>query len=283
MKKAIVFALALIVAGTGAYANDSNSRTGGGGYGPFGDGYANLRDESDVLIYQCREANEGFADLIPFYEAALTGGGATVTAIDAASGGGDLPDLDPCLIPVVFVLTGENWWGPGFAGGDEVIVQTYLEAGGALYLSGQDYLYGAGYGNGPMTGFPYFIGLDFVTQDTPFGADFMDVIGFDMFNGYYCFLDSFSCFLTNPFYPDETTPRADGGADLWQQISPETHMGALRFDGPGYRTIFSTLELAGDVLGVFPVVVVESWEWLKANAPVATETTSIGAVKASYK
>jgi hypothetical protein len=283
MKKAIVLALALIVAGTGAYANDSNSRTGGGGYGPFGDGYANLRDESDVLIYQCREANDGFADLIPYYEAALTGGGATVTAIDAPSGESAMPPLDPCEIPVIFVLTSENWWGPGFIPEDEGYVQAFLEAGGSLYLSGQDYLYGAGYPDGPQSGFPYFIGLDSVTQDTPFGADFMDVIGFNLFDGYYLFLDSFSIFLANPFYPDETVPRADGGLDLWQQISPETHMGALQFDGQGYRTIFTALELAGDTLGEFPGVVVTSWEWLKETAPVATETTTIGAVKASYK
>jgi hypothetical protein len=283
MKKAIVLALALIVAGTGVYAADSNSRTGGGGYGPFGDGYANLRDESDVLIYQCREANDGFGDMIPWYEAALTAGGATVTAIDAASGGGDLPPLDPCLIPVVFVLTGENWWGPGFVPADEALVQAFLEAGGALYLSGQDYLYGAGYPDGPQSGFPYFIGLDSVTQDQPFGADFMDVIGHDMFDGYYLFLDSYQCFLSNPFYPDETFPRADGGADLWQQLSPETHMGGLIFEGTGYRTIFTALELAGDTLGEFPGVIVMSWEWLKANAPVATEMTTVGAVKASYK
>jgi hypothetical protein len=283
MKKAIVLALALIVAGTGAYANDSNSRTGGGGYGPFGDGYANLRDESDVLIYQCREANDGFGDLIPLYEAALTAGGATVTGIDAPSGGLALPPLDPCELPVVFVLTSENWWGPGFVPEDEAAVQAFLEAGGALYLCGQDYLYGAGYPDGPQSGFPYFIGLDSVTQDTPFGADFMDVIGHDMFEGWYLFLDWTMCFLSNPFYPDTTVPRGDGGADLWEQLSPETHMGALIFDGGGYRTIFSTLELAGDVLGEFPGAIVISWEWLKANAPVATEMTTVGAVKASYK
>jgi hypothetical protein len=283
MKKAIVLALALIVAGTVVYAADSNSRTGGGGYGPFGDGYANLRDESDVLIYQCREANDGFGDLIPLYEAALTAGGATVTGIDAPSGGGALPTLDPCFLPTVVVLTSENFWGPSFPPGDEALVQAYLDAGGSLYFSGQDYLYGAGYPDGAQSGFPYFIGLGSVTQDTPFGADFMDVIGGNIFDGYYLFLDSYSIFLNNPFYPDTTTPRADGGANLWQQISPETHWGALIFEGTGYRTIFTTLELSGDVLGEFPGVMVMSWEWLKANAPVATETTTIGAVKASYK
>ena len=283
MKKAIVLALALIVAGTGAYANDSNSRGGGGGLGPFGDGYANLRDESDVLIYQCREANEGFGDLIPLYEAALTAGGATVTGIDAPSGGGALPAIDPCELPVVVVLTSENWFGPNFPPGDEAIVQAFLEAGGSLYFSGQDYLYGAGYPDGPQSGFPYFIGLDNVTQDTPFGADFMDVIGHDMFDGYYLFLDSYSIFLANPFYPDTFVPRGDGGADLWEQLSPETHIGGIIFQGQGYRTIYTSIELAGDVLGEFPGVMVLSWEWLKETAPVATEMTTVGAVKASYK
>ena len=282
MKKAIVLALAMIIAGT-AYAEDQNSRAGGGGYGPFGDGYANLRDESDVLIYQCREANTGFGDLIPIYDAALTAAGATVTGIDAPSGGGALPVLDPCEIPVVFVLTSENFWGPNFPPGDEALVQTYLGNGGALYFSGQDYLYGAGYPDGTQSGFPYYIGLQSVVQDQPFGADFMDVIGHDMFETYYLFLDAYSVFISNPFYPDTTTPRADGGANLWEQISPETHMGALRFEGAGYRTMFSAIELAGDTLGEFPGVIAVSWEWLKANAPVATEMSTVGAVKASYK
>ena len=60
-------------------------------------------------------------------------------------------------------------------------------------------------------------------------------------------------------------------------------MGALIFDGGGYRTIFTALELSGDTLGEFPGAMAMSWEWLKANAPIATEMTTVGAVKASYK
>jgi hypothetical protein len=282
MKKAIVLALALLVAGTGAYANDHNSRLGGGGYGPFGDGYADLRDESDVLIYQCREANDGFADMIPLYEAPLTAAGATVTAIDAPSGGGALPDLDPCAIPVIFVLTGENWWGPGFPPSDEAPVQAYMEAGGNLYLSGQDYLYGAGYPDGDQSGFPYFIGIGWVLQDQPFGADFMDVICYEIWDGNYLFLDSIGCFLSNPFFPDWVEPRPEA-AVLADQITPETHPGATIYDAGSYRSIFTSLELACDVTGIWPEKVVIAWEWLRENAPVATEQTTIGAIKASYK
>jgi hypothetical protein len=282
MKKAIVFALALLVTGTWAIAD--NSRTGGGGWGPFGDGTANLREESDVLIYQCRFANESWGDMIAFYEAALTAAGATCTSIDAPEEGMAFPDdYEPCNYPVTFVLTGENFYA-AFLPEDEATVQAYLEAGGNLYLSGQDYLYGSGYPNGAQdpNSFPYFIGLEACTQDTPFGADFMDVVGHDMFAGWYLFLDSFQCFLSNPFYPDTTVPVA-GANDLWEQVSPETHMGALIYDAGAYRTIFSTLELAGDVLGEFPAVVAISWEWLNENSPIATETTTVGSVKASYK
>ena len=285
MKKAIVIALALLVAGTYAYANDTNGRDGGGGYGPLGEGYANLRAESDVLIVQYREANTGFADMIPYYEAALTAAGATVSSIDALGGDGQVPDpIDPCDYPVVFLLTSENWWGPA-TGPDEAIYVTYLQAGGRMYMSGQDYLYATGYGDGdlPAGSFPLACGLASVIQDTPFGADYMDVIGHDILETWYFFLDSFSIFIgPNPFYPDTTVPVA-GGADLAEQISPEMHMGATIYDSGSYRCIWTSLELAGDVTGSFAPGIAVCYEWLLVDAPVATEETSVGAVKASFK
>jgi hypothetical protein len=284
MKKAIVIALALLVAGTYAYANDTNGRDGSGGYGPIGEGYANLRAESDVLMVQYREANTGFADMIPYYEAALTAAGATVSWIDALGGDGQVPNpINPCDFPVVFILTSENWWGPA-GSADEPIYSAYLDAGGRIYVSGQDYLYASGYPDGDLTGtFAHQCGVQSVIQDTPFGADYMDVIGHDLFETWYMFLDSTILFIgPNPFYPDTTTPVA-GGADLWEQISPETHMGATIYDSGTYRCIFTTLELAGDVLGEFPGAMALSYEWLLEEAPVATEKTSVGAVKASFK
>jgi hypothetical protein len=284
MKKAIVIALALLVAGTYAYANDTNGRDGTGGYGPLGEGYANLRAESDVLIVQYREANTGFGDLIPIYEAALTAAGATVSSIDAVGGDGQVPDpLNPCDYPVTFILTSENWWGPA-AAADEPIYITYLEAGGRIYMSGQDYLYGTGYGDGalPAGSFPLACGLGSVTQDQPFGTDYMDVIGHDILDGSYWFVDWTLIFLANPFYPDATVPVA-GGFDLAEQVSPETHMGATIYDSGSYRCIFTTLELAGDSLGGFGATIATCYEWLLVDAPVATEATSVGAVKASFK
>lgn len=286
MKKAIVLALALLLAGTYAVANDTNGRDGSGGYGPINDGYANLRDVSDVLIYQVREANEGFGDLIPIYEAALVAAGATVSAIDSPSGGGAFPgDFTPGNYCVTFVLTGENWWSPNFVPADEATLLAYMQAGGGVYFSGQDYLYGAGYGDGPMAGmFPYELGLDSVIQDTPFGAEFMDVLGANLFADIYMFLDSYQIFIANPFYPDTFAPRADGGLEAWQQLSPENNFGGLTFDSGTYRTVFTAIELSGDTLGEFPGVIGFSWEWLKEYCvPTATEDTSLGQIKASYR
>jgi hypothetical protein len=285
MKKAIVLALALLLAGTYAVANDTNGRDGSGGYGPIGDGYANLRDVSDVLIYQCREANDGFGDLIPIYEAILVNGGATVSSIDAPSGGGAFPDpLTPSDYCVVFVLTTENWWSPNFPPGDEAVLLGYMQAGGNVYFSGQDYLYGAGYFDGSMVGlFPYELGLDSVIQDTPFGADFMDVLGQNLFDGIYMFLDASTIFLANPFYPDTFTPRADGGLGAWEQLSPEQHIGGITYDSGTYRVIYTSIELAGDTLLVFPDALLFSWEWLQYYCtPVATEETSLGKIKANW-
>jgi hypothetical protein len=284
MKKAIVIALALLVAGTYAYANDTNGRDGSGGYGPLGEGYANLRAESDVLIVQYREANAGFGDVIPIYEAALTAAGATVSSIDALGGDGQVPDpLNPCDYPVTFLLTSENWWGPAGTP-DEPIYIAYLQAGGRIYVSGQDWLYMGGYADGdvPAGSFAGVCGVASCVNDTPFGADYMDVIGHDILEGSYWFLDWTVVFLANPFYPDTVAPVA-GGFDLTEQISPETHIGGVIYDATTYRCIFNTIELAGDSLGGFGATIATCYEWLLVDAPVATQETSVGAVKASFK
>ncbi len=282
MKKAIVFGIALLVAGTSAYAL-TNGRDGSGGYGPIGDGYVDLRDVGDVLIYQCREANDGFSDMIPFYEAALTAAGAAVSSIDAPSGGGALPgDYSPAAYPVTFVVTGENWWGPNFPPGDEAIVEAYLNGGGALMFVGQDYLYGAGYPDGAAFGFPAVMGVGNILQDQPFGADFMDILGHDIFEGYYSFADALVCFIANPFYPDAIEPSAEA-ATSFEYVTPETHNAATIMDTGTYRVIFSGIEHACDTLGVFDGMIATAWEWLAAGNPVATEETTVGAVKASYK
>lgn len=272
MKKAIVFGIALLVAGTSAYAY-TNGRDGSGGYGPIGEGYADLRDEGDVLIYQCREANDGFGDLIPFYEAALTAAGGNVSSIDAPSGGGALPDLS--TYPVLVVLTSENWWGPNFPPGDEAQAEAYLNGGGALLFVGQDYLYGAGYPDGAAYGFPAVMGAGNILQDQPFGADFMDILGHDIFEGYYSFADALTCFLSNPFYPDAIEPGA-GATTSFEYISPEVHNAATIMDTGTYRVIFSAIEHACDTLGVFDGMVATAYEWLAAGGPIATEETSVG-------
>jgi hypothetical protein len=286
MKKAMVLALALLLAGTYAVANDTNGRDGSGGYGPFGDGYANLRSESDVLIYQCREANDGFGDLIPIYEAVLTGLGATVSTIDAPSGGGAFPaDYDPGVYCTTFILTTENWWGPNFPPNDEATVAAYMEGGGGVYFSGQDYLYGAGYPDGDLSGmFPGMLGVGVVVQDTPFGADYMDVLGMNDYSWAYLFCDSFTIFLANPFYPDTINPR-EGAFEAFHQISPEDHPGGVYYDSGTHRAVFTALELSGDVLGVFPDVVAQAWDWLKfyCGPPVPVEESTLGQIKANYR
>jgi hypothetical protein len=291
MRLAIVLALALVVGATAASAV-TNGRDGSGGYGPFGDGYANLRSESDVLVYQDREANAGFGDLIPLYSAALTLAGATVSQVDAPSGVTAFPaDYTPDNYCVTFILTGENWWGPcgngdpggNFTPAEEAAVTAYMNGGGNVYFSGQDYLYGACYGDGAVGGFPNAIGAGSIVNDTPFGADFMDVLGHDLFDGWFLSLDSFAIFLANPFYPDTINPRA-GAAVLWEQLAPEVHPGAVIYDAGTYRSIFSALELAGDATGQFNDVIAGSWGWLKAGCgPTATQPTSWGGLKATYR
>jgi hypothetical protein len=180
MKTAIILAFAIFLGQTSSAANDSNSRDGGGGYGPFGQGYRIIRPDSDVLICQCRELNEGFADMIPYYEAELVDLGATVSAIDAPSGGGAWPDpYDPETYCITYVVTGENWWGPNFGRDDEEVLFAYMQAGGGVFLSGQDYLYGSGYPDDLtfLGRFPYYMGAFSYENDAVSGETEMTVVG----------------------------------------------------------------------------------------------------------
>jgi hypothetical protein len=282
MKKAIVLALALLLAASSSYAL-TNGRDGSGGYGPIGDGYAMYRAEADVLVYQVREANAGFADMIPLYSAAITAAGGVVTAIDAPTGVSGLPgNYDPVNFPVTFVITGENWWGPNFIPADETTVGNYLNAGGALFFSGQDYLYGAGYGDGAAYGFPLMIGAGTIVQDTPFGTGYyMEVSGSDIWAGAYMALDCSAIFLANDFYPDTIEPRAEA-AVLATQESPEYHNGAVIYDAGAYKSIFTTLEIACDQTGQFGGLIGTAYAWLGGGV-VATESTTWGAVKANFR
>lgn len=280
MKYVITVFMALLIAAP-VYA-ETSARDGSDAPVIPGSGYQMLRDASDVLIYQVREANEAFGDMIPFYEAALAGAGANVSAIDAPSGGGAFPgDFDPESYPCTFIVTSENFQAPNFTPGDEATCTEYLEMGGAIYFSGQDYLYGAGYPDGAAYGFPAMLGAGNIAQDTPFGADPMTVQGSELFAGLTLQLDSTVCFISNPFYPDTIEPGA-GAMTLWTQTAPENHNGAVINDQEVYRTIFTTLELAGDTTQQFDGVIGASYEWLIGGG-VATENVSLSEMKALYR
>lgn len=280
--KALVITLALLLAATSAFAL-TNGRDGSGGYGPIGSGWADMRSESDVLLLQYREANTGFGSLLPQYNAALVAAGATVSQIDEPSGGGSFPGgYDPVAFPVTFVITTENWWGPNFPPADENTVANYLNAGGALWLNGQDYLYGAGYGDGAAYGFPNLIGAGTITQDTPFGTGYsMDVSGQDIFAGYYDNCDAYSIFLANDFYPDTINPRS-GAVTCFRQESPNPSSGGVLYDAGAYKAIFNTLEIAGSTTGQFDGIIAIGYDWLKGGV-VASESTTWGAVKANFR
>lgn len=286
MKKAIVFGLALLIAGTAAYADEIASRTGETSSLPHGSGYSYLRDASDVLIYQTREQWEGtWGDLIPIYEAALTTAGATVSAVDAPTEGGAFPgDYSPTNYCVTFCLTSENFHSPTFPPGDEATVQAYLGAGGNVYFSGQDYCYGNGYGDGavPDGSLPNMMGLGSVINDTPFGAEAMDCLGANLFDGWYMFTVAADVFLGNPFYPDTFTPSPDGLV-AFTQLSPEQHDGAVYTDPGAYRAVFTSLELSGDELAVFPDYIAFTWDWLAQCEPTPVEETNFGTIKANYR
>ncbi len=280
MKQLLMLSLALLAAASGASAV-SNGRDGSGGFGPIGIGSFDLRDGSDVLIYQDRGANEGFLDLIPAYAEALSAAGAVISAIDAPPEGNAFPsNFSPANYPVTFIVTGENWWGSNFDAGEAATIASYLDAGGAVYFCGQDYLMGAGYSDGVMGGFPAILGIASAFQDIPDGADAIEVRGRGLFEGRA--VEVYRCFLNNKLYPDALYPRS-GAEALWEMESPDQHAVALAMETSVFRVIVTTVEFAC-ASESFREIVERSYTWLRGGVPpVPVQSTTWGELKAIYR
>jgi hypothetical protein len=102
-------------------------------------------------------------DTRPYFTAALDAMGLDYAVFD--TGGGDGPDLDGLLgYNMVFWFSGDAYGGTaGPNAADEANLAAYLDAGGNLFLSSQDYLYDFGL--------------------TPFGQNYLGIASFSSDNG----------------------------------------------------------------------------------------------------
>jgi len=128
-------------------------------------------DVSILLVDDDHSSLLDFTDVTPIFTAALDAAGYTdYTVIEVDVEGGDGPDLATLeAYSLVLWYTGEGWQGgQTLTANDEANLGAYIDGGGKLFLSGQDYLWDI-YGSTTNFGagsFPHdYLGLNSVTQD----------------------------------------------------------------------------------------------------------------------
>ena len=111
-----------------------------------------------------------FTDCWPYYQAALDANGYTYTYYEVTDGALDGPDLTTMQEhDIIIWFTGEVWSnGQTMTANDETNLAAFLDGGGSLFISAQDYLWDKypSAGNFSPGEFPYdYLGLRTVVQD----------------------------------------------------------------------------------------------------------------------
>jgi len=191
-----------------------------------------------------------FTDCWPYYQQALDANGYTFTYYEVVVGANDGPDLATMLeYDVIIWFTGEVWKdNETMTVNDETNLAGFLDAGGNLFLSAQDYLwdrYSSGFGSGD---FPWdYLGLRTVVQDNWV----IEIPDIGLVNGVVGSLAGDFAFEVQDIF---TTSR-DGlfideisdhvAEDLFELYDP-TPPGicAIQYDAGGYKTVFTTASYA---------------------------------------
>jgi len=203
-----------------------------------------------------------FADVQSYFTDALDSCGYTYNIWEKMSLPEDGPDHTVMQnYEVVVWFTGEVYNHPAWTltANDEVELALYLDGGGNLFLSAQDYFWDRYYGYGSFSSgeFPYdYLGVDSTSQDactipdTGHGDGYASSVGEGLS---YDLLDPFifkgsSKRSGNTLYPDELVIR---GNPAFKVTDPDTvNIAACQYEGTkGFKTVFTTLSFAGLVDG----------------------------------
>ncbi len=199
-------------------------------------------------------ADLGFTDCWPMYMAALDANGYTYTYFEVADLTGDGPDLMTMMdYDIIIWFCGEGWTGnQTMSDNDEMNLASYLDAGGTLFLSGQDYLWDRYPSAGALSAgdFPYdYLGVTSVAQDnwvveTPDLANASGVAG-SLAEGFTFDVADIFTTTKDGLFIDEIAGTM--GMDLFEITGPPpSGYTAVQFDASkGFKTVFTTLSFAG--------------------------------------
>ncbi len=190
-----------------------------------------------------------FTDCWPWYMDALDANGYTYDYHEVMDGGDDGPDAATMMgYDIVIWFTGEVWsGGHTTTPNDELNLGTFLDAGGALFFSGQDYLWDRYPSAGSFSAgeFPYdYLGLRSASQDVwvIVDPDVLAVTGHGLAEGMsFEFHDIFTADKEG-LYVDEITDHA--GVDLFEVTAPSPGLCAVQYEIRSFKSVFTAADFA---------------------------------------
>jgi len=256
MKRVFAVLFAALVVTSSAMAADDASRQGLGIPGGNTPGSPPPDGPADVLI--ASSTNGGvFSNLAPNYQAAFTAAGAASVSTITNPSQGPFPFPVPFTsneFGTIAILTNDNWHGA--SGGtpeancslqDETRIGGYMDTGGHMLFSGQDFLFARGNGNG----FPQiYLGVQVYTDDINFGDTNVTYNGIagGALNGLSGSLVAdvglVPCFAANPFFNDDVISFGGGLATYNSQPSGVNGQCGTTWDPGPFRTVFTSLDFA---------------------------------------
>jgi N-acetylneuraminic acid mutarotase len=199
-----------------------------------------------ILVVDDDGGQAGFMNVEQYFYDALDDAGYSYDTFDASAAGptyAQMADYD-----LVIWFTGENWQvGSTLTAADESNLSQYLDAGGHLFLSAQDYFYDKYPGVGAFSAgqFPYdYLGVMSTSQDfwsLPFSTNGV--------SGSFAEGMAFQCqdpYSINTLYPDMLVT---SGTQLLTISGGAT---ACQFEGSSFKVAFTTLSFGALVDGAAP-------------------------------
>jgi hypothetical protein len=257
--------------------------------------------DSPADVFIASSTNGGvFTDLGVYYGPAfVAAGAASFTAIQDAA---DAPFVFPgpftaAQYGALCVLTNENWWGAASTGApqanvsttDEAAIGAYLDTGGTMLFSGQDYLYGRGNGAGfPATRLGvagYIDDINFDDNNIAWGGVPLSPLDglFGILNAAHTTPPCWAA-TANLFYNDDVTPSQLGIIDYASFPSGAVGQSGSTYAAGNYRVVFTTVDLActTNQQSEFYPAVAAIYNYLVGGA-TPVEPSSWGALKNRYK
>ena len=210
---------------------------------------------ADILVVDHDLSGGGYTDCWPYYETALVANGFTYTYYQVATNliTPDLPTMQ--MYDCIIWFSGECW---GYYGDDcmtptsEGKVASYLDGGGSLFFSGQDYLWASYQSAGTLSAgqFPHdYLGLTSVGQDMwviedPVVLNASGVAG-SVADGYTFTATDIFTTAKDGLFVDQILGYTADAMGLFQVDSPSpVGICAVQKDTGVFRSIFTTLSFA---------------------------------------